>query len=153
MQVFRLVDPGRVDKVLAFDSLPEAMLVGIKKGTANGLPLNWRQFLGTKRADMAATPFYVLDFRTLNRDREKWQEIGNYVRRSTDKDFRLLDNLYDMAKPMSTDSYSSLDLEPEDVPVIPIQTTEEEIEEKIIDGTEEVEAKKRGRPRKEPLAA
>lgn len=162
MQVFRLVDPGRVDKVLAFDSLPESMLVGITRGTANGLPTNWTGYLGVKRGDTKAVPFYVLDFRTLNKDKEKWQEISNYVRRSTDKNFRLMDDLYDMAKPMAADSHSSLELEPEDVLVIPVLTEEEEIEETLIKKIEKEEPKqivavepqkKRGRPKKEAIPA
>lgn len=159
LQVFRLVDPGRVDRILAFDSLPESMLKGITKGTANGLPSNWFSYFGIKRNEKDARPFYVLDFRTLNRDKEKWQEISNYVRRSTDKNFRLMDNLYDMAKPMASDSHSSLELEPEDVLVIPVLTEEEEIEEKVIENIkpEKVapveEVKKRGRPKKEAIPA
>lgn len=160
MQVFRLVDPGRVDRVIAFDSLPEAMLSNLKRGTINGLPSNWYQYMGVKRGDNGAMPFYVVDFRTINRDKEKWQEIGNYVRRSTHKDFRLLDKLEDMAKPMSVDSYSSLDLEPEDIPVVPIvkEVEEEEIPKvaaKVIATVIEkvVEVKKRGRPKKEAIPA
>lgn len=158
LQVFRLVDPGRVDRVLAFDSLPVSMLTGIKRGPCNGLPSNWYVYLGVKRGDNNTQPFYVLDFRTLNKDKEKWQEINNYVRRSTDKNFRLLDNLYDMAKPMAPDSHSSLELDPDDVLVIPVLTDEEAIEEKVINKVEEIErktdsvlaapVKKRGRPKK-----
>lgn len=175
MQVFRLVDPGRVDRILAFDSLPDSVIYGIKRGTSNGLPSNWLSFLNVKRSDKDAHPFYVLDFRTLNRDREKWQEISNYVRRSTDKNFRLMDNLYDMTKPMAPDSHSSLELEPEDIVVIPVPI--EIKEEKIVNKIEEIEKKtdavlekptvipvveptaiqikKRGRPRKvvEAIAA
>lgn len=163
-QVFRLVDPGRIDRILAFDSLPKEMLVGITRGSAAGLPMNWWNYLEVKKTDKDARPFYILDFRTINRDKEKWQEIGNYVRRSTDKNFRLLDNLYDMAKPMAADSYSSLDLEPEDVVVIPVPTEAERIEENIIakvveNETQTVTAeperktmpvvpKKRGRPKR-----
>lgn len=157
IQVFRLVDPGRVDRVIAFDELPESLTRGVTRGTANGLPSSWHSFLGIKRGDAKALPFYVLDFRTLNRDKERWQEIGNYVRRSTDKEVRLLDNLYDMAKPMSTDSYSSLELDPEDVTIIPI--IKEEIVEEIprtvvpVKVEEIVEEKKRGRPKKEVVVA
>lgn len=166
MQVFRLVDPGRVDRVIAFDSLPEEMLRGIIRGTSNGLSRAWHDYLGVKKGEgTKALPFYVLDFRTINRDKEKWQEITNYVRRSTDKNFRLMDNMYEMAKPMAIDSYSSLDLEPEDVLVVPIIKEEEVlaevVEQKIIQEEKKQDVvisqtnatiKKRGRPKKE-LAA
>jgi hypothetical protein len=127
----------------------------ITRGTSAGLPSNWLSFLGIKRSDKDARPFYVLDFRTTNRDKEKWQEITNYVRRSTDKNFRLMDNLYDMAKPMASDSHSQLELEPEDVLIIPILTEEEEIEAEITAKSEpsiiaEIK-KKRGRPVKESI--
>lgn len=161
IQVFKLVDPGRVDRVIAFDSLPLPMLTGITRGTANGLSGSWVNYLGVKRNDKTANPFYVLDFRTINRDKEKWQEISNYVRRSTDKNFRLMDNLYDMAKPMAPDSHSSVELEPEDVLIIPVLTEEEEIEEEVIESIKPEpkvvapveEVKKRGRPKKEVIPA
>lgn len=168
VQVFRLVDPGRVDRVIAFDELPENIMRGITRGSANGLPKSWHDYLGVKKGDDKALPFYVLDFRTLNRDKEKWQEIGNYVRRSTDKEVRLLDNLYDMAKQMSTDSYSSLELDPDDITIIPILREKEEIkpiEQVKVEPKIEVKkeanpfenppplVKKRlGRPKKEPVA-
>lgn len=157
MQVFRLVDPGRVDRVIAFDSLPEIMVSSIKRGTANGLPSNWLGYLGVKKGTNAE-PFYLLDFRTTNREKEKWQEITNYVRRSTDRKFRLMDNLYDMAKPMASDSHSQLELDPEDVLVIPILKEEEIIEEEVEAVIEKVEGiapslKKRGRPKKETIPA
>lgn len=126
IQVFRLVDPGRVDRVIGFDELPNSLTTGVTRGSAVGLPRAWQDYLGVKRGDVRALPFYVLDFRTLNRDKERWQEISNYVRRSTHKDVRLFDNLYEMAKPMSVDSYSSLELDPEDIIVIPI--IKEEVE-------------------------
>jgi hypothetical protein len=149
MQVVKLVDPGRVDRIIAFDSLPESMVSNVRRMSADGFPRAWLDFLGVKKADKVAQPFYILDFRTMNRDKEKWQEITNYVRRSTDKNTRLMDNLYDMAKPLSIDSHSSLELEPEDVPIIPILTEVEEIEEKVIQAVEKVEeVKKRGRPKK-----
>lgn len=128
MQVFRLVDPGRIDRIIAFDSLPERMLPGnLVRGSADGLPRAWQDFLGVKRGQNAL-PFYVLDFRTINRDKEKWQEIGNYARRCAPRNFRLLDNLYDMAKPMAPDSYSALNLEPEDIIVVPIEKDPDEQE-------------------------
>lgn len=153
MQVFKLVDPGRVDRVIAFDTLPEKMVQGIKKMAAKGFPRAWLDFLGVNKNDETAQPFFILDFRTVNRDREKWQEIQNFVRRSTDKNFRLLDNLYDMAKPLASDSYSSLELEPEDILVIPILTIAEELEE-ITATPMKIEQNKRGpKPKKEIVAA
>lgn len=147
MQVFKLVDPGRVDRIIAFDSLPESMVKNIKRANAIGFPRPWLDFLGVKRGSHDPV-FYVLDFRTINRDKEKFQEIQNYIRRSVDKNFRLMDNIYDMAKQLSIDSYSSLDLEPEDIVVIPVPNESEIIQNELTEELED-EPRKRGRPKKE----
>lgn len=120
LQVFRLVDPGRVDRVIAFDKLPEDILHGVRRGPAHGFARHWHKFLGSDPKDKNARPFYILDFKMLNADIEKWQEISQYVRRSTEREVRLLDKLEDMAKPFAPDAYSPVDLEPEDIVVIPL---------------------------------
>ena len=109
MQVFRLVVPGRVDKVIAFDSLPERIVKGIRTAAPSGLPRHWREF---------APHFFVLEYIDLNRDIEKWQEITQYVRKAVSLSVRLMDKIEDMAVKMAPDSHAPLELEPEDVPVI-----------------------------------
>ncbi len=134
MQVFRLVQPGVVDKVIAFDELPQPLVQGITKRPPTGLPRHWREF---------ANEFYVLDYISTNNDKERWQKISSHVRRAVSPSIRLMDKLEDMARPMAPNSKDALDLEPEDVPVIPIP------EEAEAPEAESVEAPKRvGRPRK-----
>lgn len=111
MQVFRLVVPGRVDKVIAFDSLPERLVKGIRTGEPSGLPRHWREF---------APKFFILEYLDLNRDIEKWQEITQYVRKAVSLSVRLMDKMEDMAKKMAPDSHAPIELEPEEVLVIPI---------------------------------
>jgi hypothetical protein len=151
LQVFRLVWPGRVDKVLAFDSLPPYFLRGIQKREAAGFPRNWKRWLfengctmviskteieldegGKPVRDKQGKPivksvikkdipaFYVLDYLTLNTDKEKWSQISQFARRVVDLKTRLTDKLEDMGKGFASDSYSQLELEPEDVPIIHI---------------------------------
>jgi hypothetical protein len=69
-------------------------------------------------------PFAFLIDKELNHDKERWQEIESYVRRNAPKDFRLLDKLADMAKPLAKDVHSELDLEPEDMLIIPLPKVE-----------------------------
>lgn len=167
MQVFRLVKAGTVDRMIAFDSLPEAMVSTVNTRGPDGLPRNWAKWLlelgsyryeKTKEGRVCTKEpgFYILDYTTVNSDREKWQEIVNYVRRACDPQFRLLDKIEDMAKPMAPNCKEPLDLEPEDVPIIELRPAEEtaEPEEAVApaaSGTEPfnpVIPRRRGRPRK-----
>lgn len=143
MQVFRLVNGGFVDKMIAFDSLPHRLISGIRSKNCEGLPRYWATWLKEKGSirDVVRTEtkkdaqlnyhftytkigdepcMFVLDYKDINNDKEKWQEIVNYVRRTVDKTVRLMDKLEDMAIPMAPDSYVSITLEPEDIPVIPV---------------------------------
>lgn len=114
MQVFRLVQAGVVDKVIAFDELPKDLIQGINQREPSGLPRHWKEF---------APFFFILDYVGTNNDKERWAKISSYVRRTVDTSFRILDRLEDMAKPMAPNSKDALDLEPEDVVVIPLQST------------------------------
>lgn len=114
MQVFRLVQPGVVDRVIAFDELPADLIQGINKREPSGLSRPWRDF---------APMFYTLDYLTTNSDKEKWEKIKSFVRRVVDPSFRLMDKLEDMAAPMAPNAKDAIDLEPEAVPVIPIPKT------------------------------
>ena len=118
MQVFRLVDGGRVDRLIGFDSLPDSVTSGITRGTSDGLPRSWNRFFGVPEEEKNKRPFFVLDYRWLNKDKDKWSEINSWIRRNVDADTRLLDKLEDMALPMAPDSKSQITLEPEDVPMI-----------------------------------
>lgn len=158
MQVFRLVDPGVVDRCIVFKSLPKRLLPGIRRGPIEGFPRHWYDFMGVSKTDKDPRPFYFLEYKMLNADKERWQEISNYVRSATDKKVRLLDKIEDMAIPLAPDSYSQLTLEPEDIPVIPIEPEDDEkVEEKkpaIVKAIEESKnepvftKKKPGRPKK-----
>jgi len=125
MQIFKLVKPGQVDRVIGFDAIPEDLLAGIRRAPANGFPRHWKTFLGIDPKDKNPMPFYTLDFLTVNGDKEKWQAISSYVKRNVLPSFRMLDKIEDMARPLAQDSYSDLTLEPEDVPVIPIPSEED----------------------------
>lgn len=161
MQVFRLVEPGRVDRIIAFDELPKRLLTGVRKGTIEGFARHWWEFFKIDKTAKDPKPFYFLEHTMLNSDKERWQEICNYVRSATDKKVRLLDKIEEMAIPMAPDSYSQITVEPEDITdhaLIPIQAEEEEVvkpvkvekkEEPLINTeTITVVKKKAGRPKK-----
>lgn len=176
LQVFRLVKPGKVDQILAFDELPKRLLTGIRKldeSKTRGLR-EWLKEKGclekriTKHMVAKDTfetvevvfPFsYVLEYTAINQDKEKWQEIVNYIRRVVSPDFRLMDKIEDMAVPMAADCTSEITLEPEMIPVIPIiqpLTQSAASDDPVVLAIEEqtdkelvVELKKRrGRPKK-----
>lgn len=134
MQVFRLVQSGLVDKVIAFDELPKRLLDGVEMHLASGLPRHWRDFIGkvtkvtppqpdvnkaTGEIKMVGGgtevgPFcYVLNYKEINKDMQRWQEISSFVRRVVSLQFRLMDKLEDMALPFATDAASEIKLEPE----------------------------------------
>ena len=138
LQVFRLM--GMPDKVIAFDELPESLLEGLEMREQSKMPRHWRDFMGTRERTIKIKPYldtminkmvtappivekgpfaYLIDWE-LNHNKERWQEIQSYVRRNAPRDFRLLDKLEDMAKPLSSDQRNEITLEPEEVVVIPL---------------------------------
>ena len=161
MQVFRLVYQGKVDKMLAFDSLPESLLKGIKTRDIAGMPRSWGKWLMengctrpvfktetdvqpdrnlriTKTVIGQEPCFYVLDYVTLNSDKEKWQEICDFLRRNVDPKIRRKDRIEDDALPMARDSASELTLEFEDIKVIEVKSeAEEEKSDKEVVGQTE----------------
>lgn len=163
MQVIRLVQTGMVDKVIAFDELPKRLLNGVEMRSPDGLPRHWKTFLGQSERVTPDTAeihpitrqelkipgqrevgpfFYVLYYKEINKDIERWQEIAGFVRRVVSLQFRLLDRLEDMSLPLSTDAAGELKLEPEDLEtrgaLIPIPLEFQEKAPVILDknGTE-----------------
>ena len=63
MQVFRLVKPGYVDRVIAFESLPNDLIEGITTNGCNGLHDGWKDLI---------SEFYCLDYLMVNKDKQKW---------------------------------------------------------------------------------
>lgn len=186
MQVFRLVNGGFVDRLIAFDSLPERLVRNIKTRDISGMPRYWAKWmmengsvrqvfkiqekmsenrtLQVSKAPIGNEPcFYVLEYKDVNADREKWEEICNYVRRTVETKVRLMDRIEDMAKKMAPDSHAQLEIEPEDIPVIevPSEAVEatnqdepiKENEEFLTPNGEVAQAKKRGRPKKVAVEA
>lgn len=158
MQIIRLVEPGRVDRCIGFDELPKSLLTGVRRCGIEGFPRHWRTFFGIEKDAKDPQPFYFLEYTMLNSDKERWQEIGGYVRANASKKERLLDKMEDMAVPMAPDSYSNMTLEPEDIRIIvlnkPGEDDEEQKEEPVlnIEMATSVTPKRRGRPRKEPVS-
>lgn len=171
MNVFRLVNPGYVDKMIAFDALPKRLLTGIKTKDLEGYPRYWKAWLKENGAvhkvkrwnpeelkveEKEETFTYLLDS-LINEDKQKWQAITNYVRKAVDLSVRLMDKIDDMAIAVAKDSHSELSIEPEQVPIIPVPLELAPVAEpaRIIRSKEieEPEAfveapKKRGRPKK-----
>jgi hypothetical protein len=131
---------GMPDKVIAFDELPEDLLEGLEMLDQSKMPRHWRDFMGVREKLITIKPYvdpmtrqlvqcepliqkgpfaWVIDWE-VNHDKERWQEISNFVRRNCPKDFRLLDSLEDMAKPLAPNPNSEITLEPEEVIVIPL---------------------------------
>lgn len=181
MHVFRLVDGGRVDRMIAFDSLPKRLLTGIKKKDLDGYPRYWKAWLKDNNSvhkvkrwnpelekfdEVHETFTFMLDYKQINEDREKWQAITNYIRKAVDLSVRLMDKIEDMAIPVAKDAVSELSIEPEMVPIIPVplEAGEREPAPKIIKPSEATEAivphetiseepKRRGRPKKVAVEA
>lgn len=145
-QVFRLM--GMPDRVIAFDELPADLLDGLEMHDCSKLPKEWREFIGISEKHIKIKPeidpftrqlvkfppliqkapyAYLIDWE-VNHDKERWQEIESFVKRNAPKDFRLMDKLTDMAKPMAADAHAELSLEPEDIVVVPLPKMAEEPE-------------------------
>lgn len=142
MQVFRLW--GAPDSVIGFNELPERLVEGLEMIRADGFPRHWKEFLGKRKRYIQIPPekdlltgnvrrfapieeedsyFFGIDG-MIQPQVEKWQEICDYVRQHVPKDFRLLERIEDMAKPLAPDKLQGISLEPEDVPVIPLPKEE-----------------------------
>lgn len=177
MHVFRLVNGGAVDKIIAFDSLPKRLVFGLKTKPMDGFARFWHRWLidnGSTQTVSVLNPetgtreqreqpcTYLLEYKMVNQDIGKWQEITNYVRKAVDLSVRLMDKIEDMAVPFAKDSYSEVSLEPEEVPVIPVPSEIKKVEapERRFARTEEEKAgvaaeesavpvkRKAGRPKK-----
>lgn len=158
MQVFRLVETGRPDKLIAFDELPKRLLDGVDMRSPEGLPRHWKAFIGEHEKytppslvknsmtgvvekigeeTIVAPFFYVLYFKEINKDKDRWQEICNFVRRVVSVNFRLLDKMEDMALPMAVDSNTEVQIEPEHLEengaIIPIPEEFQEKQPAILD--------------------
>src|SRR6185436_1580281 len=180
MQAFKLVNAGFVDKVVSFDSLPERLLKGIKTREVAGFPRSWAKFLadiGSLRDVFSTTTekrgpgdyvfshekigrepcFYVLEYTDVNADKEFYRAISEFLRMNCDPDVRLKEKLIDMAIALAPNSTSSLDIEPEDIPVIVVKEKTSQEESKIVGQDETIiipEAqKRRGRPKKVAVEA
>lgn len=142
MQVFKLVRSGFPDSIIGFDSLPEDMLRNILRGPIAGWQRHWFEFMGVDPKDKGAHPFYLLDYMTRNADKQKWQEISGYVKRNAVAGQRLLDKIEAMALPVAPDSYTDINVEPEDIAMIKLAAAEEPVEKP-----------RRRRPKDEPAMA
>jgi len=140
---------GMPDKVIAFDGLPKRFLEGFELCRADGFPRHWKEWLGKTEKITKIPPdkdfltgavrkydpiveedyyFYMVDW-TVNPVVEKWKELCEFVRTHVAKDVRLKEKIEDMALPLAPNKSDGINLEPEDVVVIPIP---EEFQEKSV---------------------
>lgn len=180
MNVFRLVNGGAVDKIIAFDSLPKRLTFGIRTKPMDGFPRYWQNWLiehestqsiqvmnpeTGNREPMEQPCTYILEYKMVNSDIQKWQEITNYIKKAVDLSVRLMDRIEDMAVPFAKDSASELSLEPEQVMIIPVPSevkkeapieriTVRAPEERVAVMSEDMAVPKRkpGRPKKEAVS-
>ena len=143
MQTVRLIKTGFPDKYIAFDELPERMLKNVTTMPLTGFPRAWKE---------SADSHYYLDYIMNNKDKEKWQEICSFCMRAVDPSFRLMDKIESMAIPAAKDCHTEIEIQPEDVPVIPILFKHQE---KIIlkDADIKNDSKTEAKPEVKPEAA
>lgn len=183
MQVFKLVEAGFVDKVIGLDTLPERLTKGIRTREVSGFPRSWARWLSsvgsirdvlhtetTRKPDgtyqYSYTPFgtepcfFVLEYKDINADKESWKHITDYIKQVVGQEVRLKEKIGDMARPLASDGRAPLELEPEDVPIIPLpkEEVEQKKDEEIVKHgetilVEEFIPKKRGRPKKQAVEA
>lgn len=184
MQCVKLVNAGFVDKVVVFDTLPERLVKSIRTREVAGFPRSWARWLsdiGSTRTvyrtetekrgpgdyKFTHTPigkepcFFVLEYTDINADKEYFRAIGEYLRMNCGPEVRLKEKLQDMAIALAPNSTASLEVEPEDVPVIKVSDeviVEKPKETELVQHGEtilvvEAPAKKRGRPKKVAIPA
>lgn len=181
MHCFKLVNAGFVDKVIVFDSLPQRLINGIRTREASGFPRAWAKWLieiGStrtvfktdtvvdlsrnytfKHSPIGQEPcFFVLEYTDINADREKWQEIGDYLRANVGPEVRLKEKIEDMAIALAPVPTAPLSVEYEDIPVILVPSDAEMTETAVVGQQEQIlvketAPKKRGRPKKVAVEA
>jgi len=122
--MFKLVLPGEPDRIIAFDSLPKDLLAGIRRAPINGLPKYWRRwFENDAKHDFQKQPFpfYMLDYKLINKDKERWGQICEHVRKMTPDSFRLMDKLEEMGKRLANNCHAEVSLDPDEITVIPLK--------------------------------
>lgn len=182
-QCFKLVNGGLVDKVIVFDSLPERLYKNAATRACDGFPKAWARWLGEigstrtvfqteTTVDLARnwkythTPvgkepcFFVLQYTDINADKEMWRAICEHLRLNVGPEVRLKEKIEEMARPLAANATQPLEIEPEDVPVIPVpeeKVKEVSHQELVKPGetifVEEAAPKKRGRPKKVTVEA
>ncbi len=182
-QCFKLVNGGFVDKVIVFDSLPERLYKNVQTRPADGFPRAWAKWLtdiGSTRTvfktdttvDLARnwtykhTPigkepcFFVLQYTDINADKEIWRNICEYLRLHVGPEVRLKEKIEEMAIALAGNPTQPLELETDQVPVIPIpsETVGAPSPVELVKPGEtilvqETAPKKRGRPKKVAVEA
>jgi hypothetical protein len=186
MQCVKLVNGGFVDKVIVFDELPERLIKNIQTREVSGFPRSWAKWLisigsvrDVVRTETTLTPdstykhsdgrfyfrytpigkepcFYVLQYTDVNADKETWRAIGEYLRMNVGPSVRLKEKIEDMAIALAPDSKTAIDIEPEEIPVIPVPNESVAPEKELVEHGEQIlveEHKKRGRPKKVAVGA
>lgn len=181
MQCFKLVNGGFVDRVIVFDELPKRLMAGIKTRQVAGFPRSWAKWLAsigsvrdvmktetTQHPDRSYTfkytpigkepCFYVLDYQDINADKDAWRAISEHLRLNLGPEIRLREKVEDMAIPLSENCNSPLNVEPEDIPVIPVppEVEKEKSSQDLVEPEEtilvnELAPKRRGRPKRVAL--
>jgi len=124
MQVFKLVLPPEPDRIIAFNSLPKDLVRGLRRGPVDGLGRYWKQWFERELKhdfEKEPKPFYILDYKFVNKDKEAWGKITEFVRRMTPDNIRLMDKMEEMGRPLAVNASADVTLEPDDVPVIPLK--------------------------------
>lgn|SRR3990167_5226964 len=111
MQIVKLVENGKQDRMIGFDELPAKLLKDLKKDPLTRYPRGWE-----KHADST----YELFFKDINRDIERWAEIASFCRRTVDPSFRLMDKLEDMAVAVANNQTEDIRIYPDHLKIIPI---------------------------------
>ena len=186
MQCVKLVNAGFVDRVIVFDTLPDHLIRDIQTREVSGFPRSWAKWLGeiesTRKVYRTSTEkrgpgdyvythteigkepcFFVLNYTDVNRDKESWRRICDYLKMNCGPEVRLKEKVEEMAIPLAPNCTSPLDVEPEDVmdqALVRISGKKADVldeKEVVMQGetilVEEKPEKKRGRPKKVKVAA
>jgi len=118
LRVVRLVNPGRPDKVIAFENLPDDLL-DVNNPRIEKIDVRLTG-LGRSWAELSPVHF-PLFFKTINQDKDKWQKISNYVRQYAEDGVRLMDKIEDMAAMIAPDAQSQA-FDPDIVPIVKLKS-------------------------------
>lgn len=117
MQIIKLVENSKQDRMIGFEELPERLVKDLKKDPLTGYPRGWEKYSDST---------YELFFKDINSDITRWKDITSFCKRVVDPSFRLDDAIENMAIAVANNQTEDVKIYPDQITVVPIPLAHQE---------------------------